>query len=141
MTDTANAFETSTQPAMMMQENVRSFAEKGLEQARTQYDTMKKAAENASSKLEATMSNVNSGVVQFNLKVIEAMRSNANAAFDHFAALSNVKTLSEAVELQSAHARKQFDSMGAQTKDLTALLQKVASDASEPVKAAMASRG
>ena len=45
-----------------------------------------------------------------------------------------VKSLSEAVELSTAHARKQFDTLTAQSKDLAALAQKVATDTAEPVK-------
>jgi hypothetical protein len=45
-----------------------------------------------------------------------------------------VKSLSEAVELSTAHARKQFETMTAQSKDLAALAQKVATETAEPVK-------
>jgi hypothetical protein len=45
-----------------------------------------------------------------------------------------VKSLSEAIELSSAHTRKQFEAVTAQTKDLAALAQKVTAEAAEPVK-------
>jgi hypothetical protein len=45
-----------------------------------------------------------------------------------------VKSLAEAIELSSAHTRKQFEAVTAQTKDLAALAQKVTSEAVEPVK-------
>ena len=45
-----------------------------------------------------------------------------------------VKSLSEAVELSTAHARKQFEAVTAQTKELTALAQKVATETAEPIK-------
>jgi hypothetical protein len=38
------------------------------------------------------------------------------------------------VELSTAHARKQFEALTAQTKDLAALAQKVATDTAEPIK-------
>ena len=34
----------------------------------------------------------------------------------------------------TAHARKQFDALNAQTKELTALAQKLATDTAEPIK-------
>jgi hypothetical protein len=45
-----------------------------------------------------------------------------------------VKSFSEVVELSTAHARKQFETVTAQTKDLTALAQKVATETAEPLK-------
>ena len=47
------------------------------------------------------------------------------------------KTLSEVVELSTAHARKQFEALTAQCKELTALAQKVATETAEPIKAGM----
>jgi hypothetical protein len=39
------------------------------------------------------------------------------------------------VELSSAHARKQFEALSAQSKELAELAQKVASDTAEPIRA------
>jgi hypothetical protein len=38
------------------------------------------------------------------------------------------------VELTTAHVRKQIEAMTAQTKDLTALAQKMATETAEPIK-------
>ena len=48
-----------------------------------------------------------------------------------------MKSASEAVELSTAHLRKQFEAMSAQSKELTALAQKVATEAAEPLKEGM----
>jgi hypothetical protein len=69
--------------------------------------------------------------------MIELARSNTNAAFDFATELMTVKSLSEAVELSTAHARKQFDALSAQSKELTALVQKVANETAEPIKVGM----
>ena len=45
-----------------------------------------------------------------------------------------VKSYSDVVELSTAHARKQFETVTAQTKDLAALAQKVATETAEPIK-------
>jgi hypothetical protein len=45
-----------------------------------------------------------------------------------------VKSLSEMVELSTAHTRKQFEALTAQSKELAAIAQKVAVDSTEPVK-------
>ena len=64
-------------------------------------------------------------------------RANTNAAFDFANALMTVKSASEVVEVSTAHARKQFDVLSAQTKELTTLAQKVATESAEPIKSGM----
>jgi phasin family protein len=46
----------------------------------------------------------------------------------------DVKTFSEAVELSTAHARKQFEQLSEQTKELAALAHKVANESAEPLR-------
>ena len=46
----------------------------------------------------------------------------------------NVKSFSNFAELSTAHARKQFDTLTAQSKELAAITQKVAIETAEPVK-------
>jgi hypothetical protein len=41
------------------------------------------------------------------------------------------------IELSSAHARKQFETLTAQGKELGALAQKVATETAEPIKSGM----
>jgi len=63
--------------------------------------------------------------------------TNTNAAFDFAGELITAKTLSEVIELSSAHTRKQFEAYTEQGKELTALAQKVATDSAEPIKSGM----
>ena len=95
---------------------------------------MKSAAEEATDVLEDTYATATKGVSDYGLKVIEAARENTNAAFDFATQLMTVKSLSEMVELSTAHARKQFETLTAQSKELAAIAQKVATDTAEPVK-------
>src|SRR6266852_3237394 len=92
----------------------REIAEKGVAQAKDAYERVKAAA--------------------YNLKVIEAARANTNAAFDYARELLDVKSFSEIIELSTAHARKQFEAVSEQTKELAALAQKVATETTEPLK-------
>ena len=48
--------------------------------------------------------------------------------------LFNAKTLSEVVELSTAHLRQHFETLTEQSKSLTALAQKVATETAEPIK-------
>jgi phasin len=122
-------------PKMEVPAAFREFAEKGVSQAKENYEKMKAAAEEATDVLEETYATATKGASEYGLKIIEAARTNTNATFDFYSDLMAVKSVAEAVELSTAHARKQFETLTAQTKDLTAAAQKIALEASEPVKA------
>jgi phasin len=121
-------------PNVEMPAAFREFAERGVAQAKDNYEKLKAAAEEATDVLETTYSTASKGASDYGLKVIEAARVNTNAAFDFAGELLAAKTLSEVVELTSAHARKQFESMSQQSKDLGALAQKLATETAEPIK-------
>jgi phasin len=117
----------------------REFAEKGVSQAKDNWEKMKAATEEATDLLEDSYTSAAKGASDYGLKLIEAARANTNAAFDFATELMTVKSFSEIVELSTAHARKQFDALSAQSKELTALAQKVAAESSEPLKAGVTS--
>ena len=96
----------------------RELAERSVAQARDGYEKMKAVAEDATDVLEGTYATASKGATDFTLKTIEIARANTNAAFDFASELIDVKSLSEAVELTSAHTRKQFDAYIAQSKEL-----------------------
>ena len=112
----------------------RELAERGVAQAKDTYEKMKAAAEEATDVLETTYSTATKGASDYGLKVIEAARVNTNAAFDFASEMMAAKTLSEMVELSSTHARKQFEALTQQSKELRALAQKVATESAEPIK-------
>jgi len=84
--------------------------------------------------LEETYATATKGVSDYGLKVIEMARENANSAFDFASQLITVRSFSEAIELSTAHSRKQYEAVTAQTKELAAMAQKVAVDTAEPVR-------
>jgi phasin len=121
-------------PKMEIPAAFREFAEKSVSQAKETYEKMKSAAEEATDVLEETYATASKGAADYGLKVIEVARVNTNAAFDFATELMAVKSPSEFVELSTAHARKQFEALTAQTKELTAIAQKVATETAEPIK-------
>jgi len=124
-------------PNIEMPAAFREFAERGVAQAKDNYEKMKAAAEEATDLLETTYSTATKGASDYGLKVIEAARANTNAAFDFAGELLAAKTVSEVVELTGAHTRKQFETMTQQGKELSALMQKLASETTEPIKSGM----
>jgi phasin len=124
-------------PKVEMPAAFREFAERGVAQCKDTYEKMKAAAEEATDVLETTYSTATKGASDYGMKVIETARVNTNSAFDFANELIAAKTLSEVIELSSAHARKQFEALTEQSKELTALAQKVATDTAEPMKSGM----
>lgn len=119
-------------------EQVRAFAEQGVSQARDGYQKLKEAAESNNGALEAVYASATKGAGDFTNKVIDIAKTNTESAFDFAQSLLGVKSLPEAFELVNSHARRQFEVLTAQSKDLAALGQKVATDAVEPMKAGAA---
>lgn len=121
-------------PNMEIPAAFRDFAEKGIAQAKGNYEKVKAAAEEATDLLEDTYSTASKGMSEYGLKVIETARTNTNASFDYATELFGVKSFSEMVELTTAHARKQFEAFTAQGKELTSIAQSVATKTAEPIK-------
>ena len=103
-------------------------------QAKENYEKMKTAAEEATEMLEDSYAKASKGFSGYGLKLIETARANSNAAFDLFGEVLSAKSVSEVVELYTAFARTQFDTVTAQTKELADHAQKVATETVEPIK-------
>ena len=112
----------------------REFAEKGIAQAKENYEKVKSAAEQATDVLEDTYSTASKGCASYGIKLIETARANSDATFDLMGELMTAKSYSEVVELSSAYLRKQFDAVITQAKELSEHAQKVATETVEPIK-------
>lgn len=117
----------------------REAAEKGVTQAKETWEKMKSVTEEATEVLEDSYNTAAKGASDYSLKMLDAARTNTNAAFDFAGKLMTAKSLSEMVELSTTHTRKQFDTLSAQGKELASLAQKVTTDTVEPLKAGMTS--
>jgi hypothetical protein len=90
-------------------------------------DTMektKRTAEETARVMQQSYVTASKDAVDFNLKVIEMAQDNMNAGFDFARELAQVKSPSEFFELSTAHARKQFEKVTAQSQQLAGLFQK-----------------
>ena len=74
----------------------------------------------------------------YNNKFIEFANANINTTFDFFQKLSGVNSPSAFVVLSTEYARKQFETLTEQTKQLTELAQKVSIAIAEPLKTGVA---
>ena len=103
------------------------------EEARVSYGQLRKEAEEAASTMEAAVSAAGSGIAEFNEKAIEAVKASADAWLDFARAMAGARTLSEVVELQTEHLRKQYENANAQAKEFAALASKISSRAMAPL--------
>ena len=131
---TSDPFSASIIP-FEVPEQVRAFAEKGVSQARDNYARFKDVAETHNSTMEAVFANASKGASEYSAKVMEIIKAGTSANLDFAQELVGVKTPSEALELWTHHAKKQFETFSAWSKEFTELSQKVASETVEPIKA------
>jgi phasin len=115
-------------------EQMRAFAEKGVSQARDNYARFKDVAESHNGTIEAVFSTASKGASEYSAKLMEIMKANTTSTLDFAQALIAVKSPSEAMELWSSHAKKQFEAFTTNTKELAELTKKVATDTAEPIK-------
>jgi phasin len=104
----------------------RTLAEHSVMQGKETLETLGAAAEKTYS---VNVKSFN----QYGTKLMEAGHSNAHAAFDCCRELVAAKTQSELLEVWSTHARRQFDAMFTQNREIWSLAWKVAADASQPI--------
>ncbi|HET7849093.1 MAG TPA: phasin, partial [Pseudolabrys sp.] len=71
-------------PKMEVPAAFREIAEKGIAQAKENYEKMKSIAEDATDRMENTYATASKGCSDYGLKLIEHGRANSNAAFDLF---------------------------------------------------------
>ena len=133
MANPSDPFSSSVIP-FEVPEQVRAFAEKGVSQARDNFAKFKDVAESHNGTMEAVFTTASKGASEYSAKLIELIKATTSANLDFAQSLFGVKSPSEAMELWTAHARKQFETLTAQGKELATLAQKVATETAEPVK-------
>ena len=115
----------------------REIAEEGVARTKVNFDKAKAATEEATDLLKNGFTTAAKAARDYNLKIFEIAHVNINTAFDYAHEILRVNSISEFVDLSTAHARKQFETMTEQTKELTNLARKAATDVTEPLKMGM----
>ena len=133
MANPTDPFSASVIP-FEVPEQMRAFAEKGVSQARDNYAKFKDAAESHNGTIEAVFASASKGASEYSAKLMEIMKANTSATLDFAQELIGVKSPSEAIELWTSHAKKQYETFTAQARELAELTQKVATETVEPIK-------
>lgn len=134
MANPSDPFSASVIP-FEVPEQMRALAEKGVSQARDSYARFKDVAESHNGTIEAVFTTASKGASDYSAKLMEMMKSNTTSTLDFAQELLGIKSPSDAIELWATHARKQFETFTAQSKELAELSQKVAAETVEPIKA------
>ena len=122
-------------PSVEVPAAFRDFAEKSIAQAREAYAKLKSTAEEATDAFEASYENTRKGVVAIGVKSLDAAKVSSDASFALARDLFAAKTFAEVIELQTSFARKQFDTLAEQVKELQEFTTKFVTDATKPVTA------
>jgi hypothetical protein len=102
----------------------RKYDEKGAGHLKDVSEKLNAANDHAT-KLNETATK---GIKDYNLRALEIAQINSAATFDCAKQLMSAKSQSEMLELWTMHARKQFEALTEQTKELAMLGQKVAAE-------------
>lgn len=131
---TGETVEFPTFDADKTADQLRAFAEKGVEQSKEAYAKIRTGAEATQKALETSFEHAKTAGHELSLKSIAAARANAEAGFSHLEALVAAKSLSEVIELQTAFLRHAVEAAVEQAKDFQTTSTKAAEDVSKPFK-------
>ncbi|GJE61623.1 phasin [Methylobacterium trifolii] len=113
-------------PSFEIPTEMRAFAEKSVDQARTAVGTLMSNALKVSEQAQTSGQTFQSTMQAAVAKGFDHAQTNANATFDFAQKLVRTKDLREAFELQSEFVRSQFAALQSQAKDFGSLAQNVA---------------
>lgn len=125
-------------PNVEVPEAYRAFAGTGVEQAKQAYEKLKAAADETTALFEKTYATTADIAGAYRAKIGDALHANIDAAFEFASELADAKSLPEVVERSTAHARKQFDAVSIQNRELWGLAQKLAIETARPATTSLA---
>jgi phasin len=121
---------TKTKP----EKSARAAVDEGFAEGKKTLDKMSNVAAEATSQITNSYATAIKGAQDYNVKAIEFAQANIAAAVDITQKLSAVKSPADFIELSSDHARKQFEKLAEQTKELAELAQKIALATARPLE-------
>jgi hypothetical protein len=92
------------------------------------------AAEKSIRAVEQSYSATADNMRDYIIKMINMAQANTEAVFEFARQIASAKAPSDFAEVWTAQARKQFEMLNEQTKELTALGQKMAGESAEPIE-------
>jgi len=118
---------------MSERDQSRKFTDKSPAIADETLQKGKAALEQSAQAVEQSYSAAVEKMRDYNLKMIDMAQANAEAVFAFARRLATVKTPSDLAELWATHAKKQFEMLSEQIKELRTLGQNFAGESVEPI--------
>ena len=114
-------------------EQIRTFAEKSVEQAKKAVDDFIAATHQAVAKVETSSTSAASGALDLNKKVLSLAEQNLSVAFEHAQKLIKAKDPQEILALQGEYLKAQAASFGEQVRQIGDAAAKTVSSITEKV--------
>jgi phasin len=106
----------------------RDLMRVSIEQAKQAFDTFAATSQKTWKTFETNSQTASSGLRSLNEKIAEITRNNAEANFNLAMKLTESKDVSQAMELQTEHARKQMETFVHQLEEIRDLATQVIQD-------------
>ena len=98
-------------------------------------------ARQAAGRIQESSSRAAEGFREYQLKSRSATQANVNAMFEYAHDLLQAQSMSELVDVSTAHSRHQSEMMTEQTRELASSAQKIATDTARPLSSVFGSPG
>jgi phasin len=136
--DNSFAADHLPMPKIEFPANLRELAEEAMAQTRGNYERFETLSNEMLSALASTQSTATKSIVDYRTWMIKVAHGNAIAAFDFAQDLSKAKSVSDVMELASAHARARYDALAVQTKELSELSRTFVTEIAKPINTSFA---
>jgi phasin len=125
-------------PKIEFPENLREFAEGAMAQTRGNYERFETVANEMLSALASIQSTATKSIGNYRTWMIKVAHGNVIAAFDFAQDLTKAKSVSDVMELASAHARARYDALAVQTQELSELSRTFVTEIAKPINTSIA---
>ncbi len=99
-------------------DSVRELVKSSIEQAKRAFDTFAAASERTWKSFEESSATARASLQSLNAKIAEITRANAEANFALAVKLAESRDVTQAMELQSQHAKKQLEAFAQQLEEI-----------------------
>ena len=114
--------------------SLRELVETTVSQTRSFYQQSADAFQEAFESWESSLDAAGQGAVALNHKIVDIADRNIRNSFDLATRLLASKNLADALEVQTAYWRKQFDTLGVEAEEVRSLSNQITADAARPVQ-------
>src|SRR3954469_14103670 len=122
-------------------EEMRTMAEKSLEQTRQALDSFLGAARRTAETMEQTTDKVQAGAKDMAQRTLSLAEQNIRTSLDYAERLVRAKDLQEAARIQSEFVRTQAEAMQAQMKEFGSAAQSAMGQATDQAASATSTKG